>query len=116
MSRRSLDAPARVTLPVTEEEQPLAKSQFDRDVRDWARLGAERRLVELAEEAAAIHRAFPELRDRHEVPTRSRGAAPASSRPVRRRRRMSAAGRAKLRAALRKRWAAAKKAGKTRLG
>lgn len=94
----------------------MAKSQFDRDVRDWARIGAERRLIEIAEEAAAIHRAFPELRDRHEVPGRTRATAPRSNRPVRRRRRMSAAGRAKLRASLKKRWAAAKKAGKTRLG
>lgn len=93
----------------------MAKSQFDRDVRDWARMGAERRLVEIAEEAAAIHRAFPELRDRHEA-RGSRNAATPSPRPIRRRRRISAAGRAKLRAALKKRWAAAKKAGKSRLG
>jgi len=94
----------------------VAQSRLDRDLRDWARVGAERRLVEIAEEAAAIHRAFPELRDRHEVTTGSPRVGQAVKPPVRRRRRMSAAGRAKLRAALKKRWAAAKKAGKTRLG
>lgn len=92
------------------------------DLRAWARIGAEKRLVEIGDEAAAIHRAFPELRNRHEVSTarvhrRSNGAGEeaASAKPAQRRRRMSAAGRARLRAALKKRWAAAKKAGKTRL-
>ena len=96
----------------------MAKRQFDVELRAWARMGAEKRLVELAEEAEAIHRAFPELRDRHEVsvaPRESRSATPKTT-GRRRRRRMSAAGRAKLRASLKKRWAAAKKAGKTRLG
>ena len=95
----------------------MAKQLLDEQVRVWARIGAERRLVELAAEAATIHRAFPELRHRHEASS-TRASAPrrdAASTPVRRRRRMSAAGRAKLRAALKKRWAAAKKAGKTRL-
>jgi len=93
------------------------------ELRAWARIGAEKRLVEIAEEAAAIHRAFPELRNRREVPSRTLGRksnadgadATASATPARRRRRLSAAGRAKLRASLKKRWAAAKKAGKNRL-
>ena len=39
-------------------------TQFDtRDLRAWALKGAEQRLVEIAAEAAAIHGAFPELRD-----------------------------------------------------
>lgn len=108
---------------VDEDELPcrigassLAKGSFDRDIRDWARIGAERRLVEIAEEAAAIHRAFPELRDRHETSgTRATTNTAAPPKARRRRRRMSAAGRERLRAALKKRWAAAKKAGKTKL-
>ena len=34
------------------------------DLRKYAVLGAEARLLQLAQEAAAIYRAFPELRDR----------------------------------------------------
>lgn len=96
----------------------MAYRRFDEEVRAWARIGAERRLVELADEAAAIHRAFPELRDRHEVSAGAVGRrASVGPEPGRKhRRRMSAAGRAKLRASLKKRWAAAKKAGKTSLG
>lgn len=45
----------------------MAKQQLNVELRAWARIGAEQRLVELAEEAAAIHRTFPELRDRYEV-------------------------------------------------
>src|SRR4051812_49675411 len=32
------------------------------DVRQWAVMGAEARLLQISEEAAAIYRAFPELR------------------------------------------------------
>ena len=40
-------------------------AEFDRaQLRQWAVRGAEQRLQEIAAEAAAIHRAFPELRDR----------------------------------------------------
>ena len=92
------------------------------DLRAWALIGAQKRLVEIADEAAMIHRAFPEIRNRREVPGRTRGRRPArtnddnaAAKPVRRRRRLSAAGRAKLRASLKRRWAEAKKAGKTRL-
>ena len=35
-----------------------------RDLRQWAIKGAEQRLLDIAKEAAAIYRAFPELRDR----------------------------------------------------
>jgi hypothetical protein len=38
----------------------LAKQQTE--LRRWALIGAEQRLVQLAAEASAIHRAFPELR------------------------------------------------------
>lgn len=94
----------------------MAKRLTKDDLSRWALVGAEQRLAALAVETAAIHRVFPELRGR------ARGAAAVVARTGKkvggrkRRRRMSAAGRAKLRAALKKRWAAAKKAGKTRLG
>ena len=40
-------------------------AEFDRaQLRQWAVRGAEQRLQEIATEAAAIHRAFPELRGR----------------------------------------------------
>ena len=40
-------------------------AEFDRaQLRQWAVRGAEQRLQEIASEAAAIHQAFPELRDR----------------------------------------------------
>ena len=40
-------------------------AEFDRaQLRQWAVRGAEQRLQEIAAEAAAINRAFPELRDR----------------------------------------------------
>jgi hypothetical protein len=42
------------------------------DLRMYARRGAEARLLELKEEMAAIHTAFPELRDRR--PERARRA------------------------------------------
>lgn len=45
----------------------MAKRSITGDLRQGARIGAEQRLISLAEEAAAIHRAFPELRDRHEA-------------------------------------------------
>jgi hypothetical protein len=39
--------------------------EFDQEqLRKWAVSGAERRLLEIATEAAAIYRAFPELRER----------------------------------------------------
>lgn len=94
----------------------MAKRLAAEDLRKWALVGAEQRLAALAVEIAAIHRVFPELR------RRARGAAAVVTRTAekvagrKRPRRMSAAGRAKLRASLKKRWAAAKKAGKTRLG
>lgn len=95
----------------------MAKSGLNQDLRNWARMGAERRLVDIAQEAAAIHAAFPELRDRHEAAkTLGRRNAASNGAKPKRRRRLSAAGRAKLRASLKKRWAAAKKAGKTKLG
>jgi len=93
----------------------LAQRGVDTNLREWARIGAERRLVEIAEEAAAIHRAFPELRNRHEVSRAPGGETIERPRLTRRGRKLSPAGRERLRASLKKRWAAAKKAGKTKL-
>jgi hypothetical protein len=85
----------------------MAKRPQD-DIRRWAIMGAEARLVQLAEEAAAIHRAFPELRQRGT--RRGRPAASADSefqaRPRRRRRRkMSAEARKRISEAQKARWA-----------
>ena len=70
------------------------------DLRKYAVLGAEARLLQLAEEAAAIYRAFPELRDR-EV-TQPSGAT-SNGRQVGRS--MSAAQRKAVGARMRKYWA-----------
>jgi hypothetical protein len=82
-----------------------------RDLRAWALKGAEQRLVEIAAEAAAIHRTFPELRDRASGLTgaTSRAAAvpsqPKRARRKGRRRTLSAEGRSRIAEAARKRWA-----------
>lgn len=94
----------------------MAKRVTPSELRRWALVGAEQRLAALAVETATIRRMFPELRGKVKAGAAvvTRTAQKMVGRP--RRRRMSAAGRAKLRASLKKRWAAAKKAGKTRLG
>ena len=72
--------------------------KFDRTrLRQWAITGAEQRLLEIATEAAAIHRAFPELRERK--------AATGTGR-----RKLSAAARKRISAAQKKRWAAHRRA------
>jgi hypothetical protein len=82
------------------------------DIRRWALIGAEQRLVQLAEEAAAIYREFPELRQGRktaEVPfPRAPREVPF---PKRKRRKLSAAGRKAISDAAKKRWAK-EKAGK----
>ena len=101
-------------------------SEFD--MRTWALRGAEQRLVEIADEAARIYAAFPELRDRQQGPIASAGrgrarkadaaharaaaqprtadseAAPATARK-RRRVNMSAEAKQRIAEAQRKRWA-----------
>ena len=97
----------------------------DFDIRTWARRGAEQRLLEIASEAEAIYRAFPELRNRQRgagAPGR-RGRRPASEQMAtgvgqaaaktagakrRRKRRgtLSADARKRIADAQRKRWAA----------
>src|SRR5918994_2875205 len=82
-------------------------AEFDSaQLRQWAVRGAEQRLEEIAAEAAAIHRAFPELRGRGQ-----RGAAAATAVIAARGRRrgranMSAAQRKAVSERMRKYWAA----------
>jgi hypothetical protein len=96
----------------------MAKRQND-DLRQWAVIGAEHRLLQIAEEAAVIFQAFPELRDRgfmadegKRAGGRARGdktdAVPA---PERKRRRLSAAARKRIGDAQRRRWAKQKRSG-----
>ena len=84
------------------------------NLRRWALIGAEQRLIQLAEEAAAIHREFPELRAGRktaEVPfPRAPQEVPF---PRRKRRKLSAAGRKAISDAAKARWAK-QKAGKKR--
>ena len=78
------------------------------NLRQWALIGAEQRLIQLAEEAAAIHREFPELRERG----RRNGPAEATQKAApgrRRRRKMSAEARRKISEAQKARWAKQRK-------
>jgi len=88
----------------------LAKQQ--NEWRRYALVGAEQRLLEIAEEAAKIFRVFPELRARGRGFTALRGGAPAAEqagRPGRkrgrRRRTMSAEARKRISDAQKARWA-----------
>jgi hypothetical protein len=83
-------------------------------ILELAKRGAEYRYRELSEELSSLVRQFPHLRTLSA--RRRRGATldgievpQPKSTPVRRRRRMSAAGRAAISAAQKKRWAAIKK-------
>ena len=87
------------------------------EMRDWARKGAEQRLVEIAEEASAICAAFPELRDRGDKrPTAHRSGSGGANGGVagatqkRRRRKMSAAQKKAVSERMKKYWAARRKA------
>lgn len=76
----------------------------DTDIRRWAMKGAEQRLLEIAAEAAAIYKAFPELREQAEK--RAADGKGSLRQPRRRRRfRMSADARKRIAEAQRKRWA-----------
>lgn len=79
----------------------MAKRQGD--LRKWALIGAEQRLIQLAEEAAAIHREFPELRQRKRASATP--ATPSPNRGGRRRRKMSADARKRISEAQKARWA-----------
>ena len=88
----------------------------DSSIRTWALKGAEQRLLEISEEAAAIYAAFPELRGRGSAsaatrrapgrPRQAQGGEGAAA-PARRRgrRRMSAEGRRRISEAQKARWA-----------
>ena len=83
----------------------------DAEMRDWAIKGAEQRLVEIAAEAAAIHRTFPELRARgargSTEPQASNVSASLESSPNRRARpKMSPAQRKEVGKRMKKYWAA----------
>jgi hypothetical protein len=93
----------------------LAKRVKNQDLLHWALAGAKERLGALTAEIESIYRTFPLLQTSSTRKTKERRveAAPTGA-P--KRRRFSAAARAKLRAAAKRRWAAAKKAGKKTLG
>jgi len=76
------------------------------EMRKWALIGAEQRLVQLAEEVTAIHNAFPELRQgRRGRPAKAGAQAAESAAPKRRRRKMSAEARKRISEAQKARWA-----------
>ena len=92
-------------------EVRMAK-RMDSDIRRWALIGAEQRLLQLAEEAAAIHKAFPELRQpgtggRPPVSSRQADESEVASgrRGRKRKRTMSAAARKRISEAQKARWA-----------
>jgi hypothetical protein len=87
------------------------------DIRRWALMGAEQRLLQLAQEAAAIHAAFPELRQASkggQARGGGRGTVPATTVKPRRRRRMSAEARKRISEAQKARWAKQRAGGKKR--
>jgi hypothetical protein len=76
-------------------------------LRQWAVRGAEQRLGEIAAEAAAIHQAFPELRDRGQRGASAAGAGAGAAKAGRRNRgNMNAAQRKAVSERMRKYWAA----------
>lgn len=93
----------------------MPKRQSD-DLKHWAVLGAEQRLVQLGEEARAIFRYFPELRGKgrgfQSTPAPGGVTERQQAPKVRRRRRLSAEARKRIGEAVKARWAR-QKAGKT---
>ena len=98
----------------------MVAKKADGDLRGYAVVGAEHRLLEIAEEAARIFKAFPELRARGRGLDAVRGAsapvASAEPEPLgrRRRRKMSAEARKRISEAQKARWAKQKSAGGTK--
>ena len=90
----------------------MAKRSNDA-MRQWALRGAELRLLEIAQEAAAIYAAFPELRERGKSAPPAAEAPQGAGRPRRRRRQLSAEARQRISDAQKARWAK-QKAGKKR--
>jgi hypothetical protein len=82
-------------------------AEFDSaQLRQWAARGAEQRLLEIAAEAAAIYKAFPELRDRSGKASSPATTAVAAKAGRRGRNNMSAAQRKAVSERMRKYWAA----------
>jgi hypothetical protein len=83
----------------------VSKKSSDQQ-REWARLGARARLLEIKEETAAILAAFPELR--------RQGAGPVTAATAggKKKRSISPAGRKKMSEGMRKYWARRKAAQK----
>ena len=75
-------------------------------LRQWAVRGAEQRLQEIAAETAAIHQAFPELRDRRHRAAPTATAVTAAKGRRRGRSNMSAAQRKAVSERMRRYWAA----------
>jgi hypothetical protein len=77
------------------------------NLRTWALAGAEQRLLQIAEETAAIRRMFPELQQRGYARKRRADNIGATDGPARKRRRkkMSAEARKRISDAQRARWA-----------
>jgi hypothetical protein len=92
---------------------PMAKRTPDSDdLRKYAVVGAEQRLLEIAQEAANIFRTFPELRERgfmQDSPAEAQQRAPEARTPQRRRRQMSAAERRSVSLRMKKYWAERRK-------
>jgi hypothetical protein len=94
-------------------------AKHSNDILAWARRGAEVRWNELQAEVASLLKAFPDLATisktaRRTLAKSARGIAETLE-PKPKRRKMSKVARASLAASAKKRWAAAKRAGKNRL-
>ena len=99
-----------VSIRLTETRVSVAKRV---DLRRWALVGAEQRLVQIADETAAIHRAFPELRGRAKRSS-STDSSDSPPRKHRRRRKMSAEARKRISDAQKARWAKQRASGGTK--
>lgn len=82
------------------------------DLKQYARRGAEARIVELTHELDAIYRAFPDLRKTTAVRRPAKATSAAAPAPTQRRRRraMTAAQKREVSLRMKKYWAARKKA------
>jgi len=91
----------------------------DSDLRRYALLGAEARLLQIGQEAASIYQAFPELRKQSGTrgrPKRTPDAATATAGRTRRRGRMTAEQREAVRERMKRYWAQRRSSGTTTPG
>ena len=92
LSNTALSTPRLIRLVVS--SVAMANELKETDLRRYAVLGAEARLLQIAEEAAAIYKVFPELRDSQNGNAKSHGESrqsdPSDGRPQRKRRSMDA--------------------------